>query len=242
MADIKSSIICIFNEIKNELEDYNIFEKKMNINDYLLKIVYKMWGKYVKASKFDYNLIASSFNKVYFWKNLLKSLIFFDEFYNLIDDAILDVGCGAAPTSIAIAKLMKNRKEENLSFSLIDKSKKQLSIAKDITQIMSITVKSYKEDFFEIPYEKCSELVIFSYFFCEQRKDFLKKLFDNREKFSGGFVFIDYNENIIKIEKYFKANGDNRIESVSLNYSVPKIISDLIYDTEVNIYGCFYRP
>lgn len=242
MAEIKNSIICIFNEIKNELKDYYIFKEKMKINDYLLKIFYEICGKYMKASKLDYNPIALSFNKVYFWKNLLKSLIFFDIFFDLIGNSILDVGCGAAPASIAIAKLMKNRKERNLSFTLIDKSKNQLSIAKDITKIMSVKVKSYTEDFFEIPCEKSSELVIFSYFFCEQRKDFLKILFDNREKFSGGFVFIDYNDNIVKIEKYFRENGDNRIESISLNCSVPKVISELIYDTEVNVYGCFYRP
>lgn len=242
MAEIKNSIICIFNETKNELKDYYIFREKMKINDYLLRTFYEIYGKYMKASKLDYNPIALSFNKVYFWKNLLKSLIFFDSFFDLIGNSILDVGCGAAPASIAIAKLMKNRKEENLSFTLIDKSKNQLSIAKDITKIMSVKVKSYTEGFFEIPSEKCSELVIFSYFFCEQRKDFLKILFDNREKFSGGFVFIDYNDNIVKIEKYFRENGDNRIESISLNCSVPKVISELIYDTEVNVYGCFYRP
>ena len=242
MADIKESIVCIFNEIKNELEDYYIFKEKMKVNDYLLKKFYKMWGKHIKASKFDYNSIALTFNKVYFWKNLLKSLIFFDIFYDLIGNSILDVGCGAAPASIAIAKLMKNRKREKLSFTLIDKSKNQISIAIDITQIMSIKVKSYIEDFFEMPYERYSELVIFSYFFCEQKSDFLEILFNNREKFSGGFVFIDYNDNIVKIEKYFRENGDNRIESVSLNYSVPSILSELIYDTEVNVHGCFYRP
>lgn len=242
MADIKNSIICTFIEIKNDLEDYYIFKEKMKINDYLLKIFYKICGKYMKASKLDYNSIALSFNKVFFWKNLLKSLIFFDKFYDLIGNSILDVGCGAAPASIAIAKLTKNRKEKNVSFTLIDKSKNQLSFAKDITKIMSVKVEYYTEEFFELPYEKYSELVIFSYFFCEQRRDFLKILFDNREKFSGGFVFIDYNDNIVKIEKYFKENGENRIKSISLNCSVPKIISEIINDTEVNVYGCFYRP
>ena len=242
MADINRYISCVFDEIRGELEEYYIFKEKIKINDYLLKIFYEMWGKYAKASKLDYNPIASSFNKVYFWKNLLKSLIFFDKFYDLIGNSILDVGCGAAPVSIAITKLIKKRKEENLSVSLIDKSKNQLRIAKDITQIMSINVKSYTEDFFEMPYENYSELVIFSYFFCEQRSDFLKILFNNRKKFSGGFAIIDYRDNIVKIEKYFRENGDNGIESVFLNYSVPKIISELIHDSEVNIYGCLYRP
>ena len=156
MADINRYISCVFDEIRGELEEYYIFKEKIKINDYLLKIFYEMWGKYAKASKLDYNPIASSFNKIYFWKNLLKSLIFFDKFYDLIGNSILDVGCGAAPVSIAITKLIKKRKEENLSVSLIDKSKNQLHIAKDITQIMSINVKSYTEDFFEMPYENYS--------------------------------------------------------------------------------------
>lgn len=242
MDDIKESIVCIFIEIKKELEDYYIFNKKKSFNDYFLKIIYKLFGRHIKINKFCYNHIALTFNKVYFFKNLLKNIIFFDKYYNLIGDSILDVGCGAAPVSIAIARLVKNKKGENISISLIDRSKKQLSIAKDIAQVMSIKIKSYTEAFFDMKIEKYSELVVFSYFFCEQKKDFLKKLFDNREKFTGGFVVIDYNDNIMKIEKYFRDNGDSKIKSVFLSYSVPKILSEVIRDKEVNVYGCIYRP
>lgn len=242
MAEVKKNIIWTFNEIKNELDNYYIFKEKMRINDFILKKIYEFLGKYIKASKVDYNSIALTFNKVYFWKNLLKSLIFFDAFYDMIGNSVIDVGCGAAPVSIAIAKLMENRRKKDLSFTLIDKSKNQLSIAKDITQILSINVEAYIEDFFDISYEKYSGLVIFSYFFCEQESDFLKRLFDNRDKFSEGFVFIDYEDNIAKIEKYFCENGDNRVHKVSLKYSVSPMLSELIYDTEVNVHGCFYRP
>lgn len=242
MDIINKSIVRIFFEVKKELDYYYIFNEKKKINDYILKKIYTIWGKYLRTSMFDYNSIALSFNRVYYLKNLLKNLIFFDRYFNLIENSILDVGCGAAPASIAIAKLMKNRNTENISISLIDKSKNQLLIAKDIAQIMSIEVESYKESVFEIQSEKYNELVIFSYFFCEQKRNFLRILFDNREKFSGGFVIIDYHENIMKIEKYFTNNGENRMESVSLKYSVPKRVSELIYDSEVNVYGCFFRP
>ena len=242
MAEIRESVLDVFNEIKKELNDYYIFKEKVKVKDYLLRKFYEILGRHIKSSNFDYNSVALTFNKVYFWKNLLKNLIFFDEFYDLIGDSILDVGCGAAPVSIAIAELMKHKEEKKNSFTLMDKSRNQLSVAKDITQLIDMKVESYIEGFFEITFEKHSELVVFSYFFCEQERDFLKRLFNNRENFSGGFVVIDYKDNVMKIEKYFRENGDNRIKAVSLNYSVPFTLSKLIYDTEVNVHACIYRP
>lgn len=243
MDNINEAIVHMFIEIKKKLDDYYIFKEKRNFSNCLLKIIYKIWGKYIKSNKFNYNHIASSFNKVYFWKNLLKSMIFFDKYYDLIGEGILDVGCGAAPVSIAIASLVQYREgENNISINLIDRSKNQLSIAKDLAEIMSIRIELYTEANFDIKYKKYSELVIFSYFFCEQEKHFLKILFNNREKFSKGFVVIDYQKNIMKIKKYFKDNGDDGIVSIVLNYLVPEIISEFIHDKEVNVYACFYRP
>lgn len=242
MSEIKESVLETFIGIKKELDSNNIFKENKKITEYLLRAIYKRWGQSLINDKLNYNFIALSFNKVYFWKNLLKSIVFFDLYFELIDDSILDVGCGAAPVSIAIASLAKNRKRGNISIFLIDKSKNQLSIAKDFTQAMSIEIESFTEGFFDIKHEKYSQLVIFSYFFCEQKKDFLKILFNNRKKFSKGFVVIDHKNNIIILEEYFKNNGDYNIESISVNYSIPDKLVDYVYDKEVNVYGCFYRP
>jgi len=241
MDDIKESIACLFIDIKEKIEDYYIFNEKKGFKECFLKTIYKLCGRYIKANMLSYNHIALEFNKVYFFKNLLKNIIFFEKYYYLIGDSILDVGCGAAPASIAIASLVKSKNGKDISISLIDRSKKQLSIAEDIAQIMSIKIKSCTEAFFDMKIKKYTELVVFSYFFCEQKKDFLKKLFDNREKFTGGFVIIDYDVNIMKVEKYFRDNGDNKIKYVFINYSVPKILSGVIYDKEVKVYGCIYR-
>ena len=242
MNEIEESYVRMFGYIKKDLDNYYIFKEKKKFADYMLRIIYKIWGKYIITNKCNYNHIALSFNKVYFWKNLLKNLIFFDMYFDLIGDSILDVGCGAAPVSIAIAYLAKTKKKEGISFFLIDKSENQLNIARDLTRLMSIQIESYIEEFFNIKCERYSKLVIFSYFFCEQKKDFMEKLFNNRGKFTNGFVVIDHKDNIIKLKKYFKIYGDDNIEIVNFNYSVPSILTEFIHDKEVNVHGCFYRP
>ena len=242
MDNINELVVDMFIEISSKINDYYIFKEERKFRECLLKKIYKIWGKHVKSYKLDYNDIASSFNKVYFWKNLLKNLIFFDSYYDLIGNSILDVGCGAAPSSIAIGNLVKNRKGEDITISLIDKSTNQLSIAKDLLQILSFNVNAYSESIFDINCEKYYEFVVFSYFFCEQKQEFLKILFDSRGKFFRGFAVIDYRENIFKIEKYFKDNGDDNIKSIILNYLVPDSLLKFIQDKEINVYGCFYRP
>ena len=94
----------------------------------------------------------------------------------------------------------------------------------------------------EIKNKKYAQLVVFSYFFCEQKKDFLMLLFNNRDKFSGGFVVLDYKENIAVIKKYFTDHGDYNIESVNMNYKIPDSLFEFIHEKEVNVYGCYYRP
>lgn len=242
MDIIEESVVHMFMEVTRELSDYYVFKKRKKVSDYLLKIIYKVWGEHIKSNVIDYNYVAIAFNKVYFWKNLLKNMIFFDRYYYLIGENVLDVGCGAAPASVAIANVVRCRKGKNISFHLLERSKNQLFIAKDVACIMNIEIKSYMKSYFDIGREKFKELVVFSYFICEQKHDFIKKLFDNRRNFIKGFVVIDYKYNILKIKKYFNDNGDNDIESVFLKFLVPETLSEFIHDKEINVYGCFYRP
>lgn len=235
-------IISIFMEVKDMLENSGFFLKEKKITVYFLKIFYKMWGKHIKNRIIDYNTFAIEFNTSYFWKNFLKGLLFFNTNYNYIGNSILDVGCGAAPASIAVASLVTAREKRKISFYLIDKSKRQLDIAKTFLNILAVDTYEYVEDTFEIKCKKYSQMVIFSYFICEQKKDFLKTLFDNRDKFSGGFVVLDYKENITAIKKYFTGHGDYNIKSVYLNYKLPNSLFEIIHEKEVNVYGCCYRP
>lgn len=242
MDIIEESIIHRFMGVTSKLGNYCVFKKKKRLSDYLLKVIYKVCGEHIKSNVFYYNHVAFSFNKIYFWKNLLKNMIFFDRYYYLIEDRVLDAGCGAAPSSIAIDNVIKFRKRKNISFLLLERSKNQLLIAKDITRIMNIEIKTYMEDCFDMERERFNELVVFSYFFCEQKRDFIKKLFINRRKFIKGFVVIDYKYNIMKIKQYFYDNGDKDIESVFLDFLVPPILFEFIHDREISVNGCFYRP
>lgn len=235
-------IISIFIEVKDMLENSGIFIKEKKVTDYFLKIFYKIWGKYIKNNLIDYNIFAELFNKNYFWKNFLKSLLFFNENYNCIGDSILDVGCGAAPASIAVASLVKAREKRKIVLNLVDKSKRQLDIARTFLNILEIDSYEYIESSFEIECKIYSQLVVFSYFICEQKKIFLEQLFDNRDKFTSGFIVLDYKENIALIKKYFTDHGDYNIQSVYLNYELPVSLLEFIHEKEVNVYGCYYRP
>lgn len=234
-------IINLFGEIKRNIEDYQIFKEKKIVGDFLLKKYYKIFGKYIKGQVTNYNHIAPYFNRTYFWKNLLKNIIFFNEYFELVEDGIVDVGCGAAPASIAILSLTRVKGKKESSLYLIDKSTRQLEIAKDLLKIISPQLEIYQEKKFCIREHKYDKLVVFSYFFCEQGKDFLEMLYKNRKNFSKGFVVIDYKSNVIKIKDYFDKNNDNNVECVFLSQIIPENMLNNVYAEEVKVYGCIYR-
>ena len=240
MECIKDCIVLIFLKTYNTLNINFPFKSGKTWQDYFLKIKYKICGKYIKMSKKEYN--ALYFNRIYFWKNYLKNLLFFDKHLYLVKDSVLDVGCGAASASIAIAGLVFYNRNERISISLIDKSKSQLSFAQTFISCMSYKIENMQESFFDFKKECYKELVIFSYFFCEQYREFLKLLYNNREKFTCGFVIIDYKENIELIKNYFDINGDGNIDVTYLNYPLPKVLKKIIHEKEVNVYGCYYQP
>ena len=240
MECINNDIITIFFETKNALCSHSPFKLKKRCGDYLIKFKYKIWGKHIKNNKKEYNALI--FNRVYFWKNFLKNLLFFDKHFFLINEKVLDVGCGAASASIAIACLVSYKNEKRINISLIDKSKRQLSIAQTFINVLSYKIESLQEGVFKFGKESYKELVVFSYFFCEQYQEFLKLLYDNRKKFTYGFVIIDYQENIELIKNYFYISGDKNIKVSYSSYSLPKVLKDIIHEKEVNVYGCYYQP
>lgn len=242
---IDKSIIRIFEDIKKKLYQSNFFKDGQSVIDYLIKIIYKYFGKYIKNSM-DYNLLATTFNRNYFWKNLLKCLLFFDYIYEsdgAIEEEILDVGCGGAPASIAISFLRSTKAEKKTKVKIIDKSKRQIDIAMCFLEILSIDINSYTNDLFMLEDRKYNELVVFSYFICEQNRKFVELLYDNRINFLKGFVVIDYRRTIEGIRKYFDNDGeDSTLEVINLQYILPNSLIKTIHEKEVNIYGCIYRP
>lgn len=239
MTQMSARVVELFNQIHIQIDEKNYFGQR-TIGDVFLKAVYKYWGKYIK-NYVNYNYFAYCFNRTYFWKNLLKNLLFFDRYDFLVKDKILDVGSGAAIASVAIGNLIYEKENRKLKISLIDKSKKQLCIAKKFLEDMPVELISSKVNSFEFTQQVYDELVIFSYFVCEQKKTFIKELFLNRNKLRGGFVIIDYRENIEFIASYFKEYGDKNLKTVHMKYEIPENLESCIGEKIIKIYGCYYR-
>lgn len=239
MSLINKNVITLFCNVKQSLDADNNFGKK-KFRDYFIKALYKNSGKHIKAYM-NYNCFALCFNRIYFWKNFLKNLLFFDRYYFLIKDTVLDVGCGAAPASIAIASLAFQKQSRKLNISLIDKSEKQLFIARHFLVRIPVEVKSYKAGCFVFEPKLYDELVVFSYFVCEQKKEFINQLFQHRKNFRNGFVVIDYRDNIELINSYFKKNGDGNIKTVFLKYKLPPVLEHCIGEKAIKVYGCYYK-
>lgn len=213
---------------------------KKKIRDYLFRRIYQKWGIYIKNC-INYNFFAFCFNRTYFWKNYLKNLLFFNENNFLLGKNILDVGCGAAPASIAVISLLTMAEKKQINVNLVDKSKRQIYIAKKLLNEMCINIESCKTCYFQFDTEVFNELVIFSYFICEQKENFIELLFINREKFPYGFVVIDYYENIKRIKKYFDEHNEKNIKVTIIKNRLTKEIMDYIGEDKVEVYGCYYQ-
>jgi len=242
MNNNRISIAYTFKQITTQLDHYFLFQKKQRLSYHFIKMLYKLFGSHINTKYLNYDRIAPSFNQVYFKKNLLKNLIYFNHHLALTQNGIIDVGCGAAPASIAIASLLNNNGFIVPIIKLIDKSQFQLNIANELTKLLSIKIQSFCKRSFEVENKTYNELVVFSYFFCEQKKIFLQQLFNNRHNFNNGFVIIDYYKNIKEIENYFIINGDNKIKCDCFHYSLPDNILNGMHLKEIYVYGCHYRP
>lgn len=239
MHNIETEVEDIFLYIRAKLYGHTIFKKENAFCNFLVKLVYKIYGKHFKNS-LDYNYFAHHFNNTFFLKNLLKSLLFFYDNSILIENHIIDIGCGAAPSSIAIANIALKKYNDRIKVDLIDKSSVQLCLAKEFLNVLDIKSNSYT-NFFDFNNESFEGLVVFSYFLCEQNSTFIEELYNCIDKFKYGFVVIDYKENINKLEKYFFKNNQ-KINIHFLHYNLSQTLSEILNESEIHVYGCYYKP
>ena len=224
------------------LSGHPLFALKDGLLDRLVRALYRRFGRRVRGGKLYYNLLADPFNKVFFWKNLFKCILFFGTHPELTEYGICDIGCGAGPASIAVTQIRRDAGLVDVSLRLVDHSSQQLSLARDLMHMMGAQVVCLTRDFSRWKMKRTKGLAVFSYSFCEQQDGFLKVLFMNRRQFSEGFAVIDYEENLQKIAEYFRVRGEDEVYSESITVELDESLAEIIGNKEVTVHACYYRP
>lgn len=240
---MKEKLVVLFQNMACLLSENKKWTVKSSFN-HLVKISYKYCGMCIK-NFFSYDFFALSFNQEFFLKNFLKNLLLFDFLRDSgcdFAEDILDVGCGAAPAGVALSLLtFETRSPENhLHINLLDKSYRQLELAKALCKELSIDVSSYQKSAFHFGEQQYDKLVLFSYFVCEQERSFIKLLYEHRNLFKCGFIILDYKYIIERIRKTFERHEDAGIHIVCLRVPLPEGVSDILQEKEVKIYGCYF--
>ena len=241
---MKAELVTLFQSVTYALSRNKKWNRKSLLN-FFVRIIYKRLGVYIKKP-FSYNFFALSFNQEFFLKNFLKNLLllnFLDGTEYCISQNIIDVGSGAAPASIALSMLTitKCGKDAHLHIELIDKSYRQLELAKELCRELSINVISCRNEEFLLNGQQYNSLVVFSYFICEQDRSFIKLLYQHKDCFKNGFIILDYKYVVERVKKVFEQHGDSCIRTVCLRTSLPESIASVLHEKEVNVYGCYFE-
>lgn len=247
MKRVDSIVIKVFINSWERLTTNSTFLWKLKARDFILKHVFRTFGKHINH-KWNYDLCADSFNRSYYWKNYLKSMIFIN---NIIDsdlkqcEQIIDIGCGAAPASAAFGTLFRERKQEEIRVNLIDKSIRQIKLAQQFLTILQIDINSIKTEVFQLNGKTFEYIVLFSFFICEQDNQFIEELFLQRECFKAGFIIIDYESTIKLLQEMFVKYGDKRLKVKQYRYlmntQTKKILNEE-KDEEIWVNGCIFKP
>lgn len=209
-----------------------------------IRSIYKSYGRHIKRS-LNYDSIAKPFNQEFFFKNYLKALLFFYTLrglgYDFCED-FFDVGSGASPGGIAFSQIRQNLGYGITKISLLDKSKLQLNLAQKCCKKNAIQINQIHNQTFQIGKMEFDSLAYFSYFVCEQNREFIKELYRYREQFKLGFAVVDYRQNIERIECVFRKSDCYRFLPVYRCFCLPESIREVIHEKEIKVNGCFYEP
>lgn len=235
---IREELVQIFKQVST------VFDKNMSgfTIGPAINAIYKIAGRHIK-SELNYDFVAKSFNQAFFLLNFLKNLIFLDVALDRGFDfstGIVDIGCGSAPASIAAHSLFLKRGFKRPYFTLVDKSQRQIQMAQTICKATKVDIKSYTIEpfmFQNVPY---NDTAIFSYFVCEQDKDFIDELYQQQNQFNHGFVIVDYDYVVNHIVNVFSQMEERKIQPISLSCTLPAEIASTLHRDEVTVYGCIY--
>lgn len=235
---IRKELIQIFKQVSTVFEE-NEFGITMRP---AINAIYKAAGRYIK-NELNYDFIAKSFNRAFFLLNFLKNLVCLDIALDCgftFDSDILDIGCGSAPASIAAHKLFLVRGLNRHHFTLIDKSQRQIQMAQTLCDAIEIDLKSHLIEPFHFRDCIYNGTAIFSYFVCEQDRNFINKLYQQHKQFEHGFVVVDYDYIVNHVVNAFSLERDCRIQTISVSATLPEEIANSLHRDEVTVYGCIY--
>ena len=247
MKRVDAIVNKVFINSWERLTTSSTFLWKLKARDFILKYVYRAFGRHINH-KWNYDFCADSFNRSYYWKNYLKSMIFIN---NILDSdlkqcmEIIDIGCGAAPASAAFGTLFRERKQVEIKVNLIDKSVRQIKLAQQFLTILQIDINSINTEVFQLNGKTFEHIVLFSFFICEQNNQFIEELFLQRECFKAGFIVIDYNLTIKLLQDMFAKNGDKRLKVKQYKYLLNAQTRSVLNeekDEEIWVNGCIFVP
>lgn len=224
--------------LKNELINRTCVNTPINF-------IYKRFGRYINRY-LDYNFLAKAFNQEFFFKNFLKNLLFFDHLNGLehiYKSGLVDIGCGAAPASIAFYMLYQQKfGSKNIpKIRLVDKSYRQLELARHFCKKLGVSIQKSNKEVFHVNEKTVDEVAHFSYFICEQERQFIKELYLHRNNLKNGFSVIDYKYVVDRIKNMFEKNGDYGVRVYNLRVQLPPKVRELLNEREIIIYGCYYE-
>lgn len=217
---------------------------RRNLANILIRKLYKRHGIHIKQL-LNYDLIALVFNQEYFIKNYTKNLLLLtliqEAGYDLKGD-LFDVGCGATPGGIAFSHYLKLLGQASPNIMLLDKSKSQLKLAKRFCSQNNVKIKKIFRHPFSFTQKQYDSLVLFSYFICEQDHSFITKLLYNREIFKNGFIVLDYQKTIEKIEHVSHYYDNCSIQHFYYRFVLPLSLRNILREKELLVSGCYYKP
>ena len=234
----------IYEDILAVFNHYQVSTKKTWVNA-AIRILYRRFGKSI-SKNWNYDFFADTFNQEFFLKNFLKNLFLLDFMFksgHIFKSDIIDVGCGAAPASIAYYKFLQTIYQNTFvpHVELIDKSYRQLQIAQYFCKIIPIEIRSTHRSEFQFDTDFGNSMVIFSYFICEQERGFIKSLYNYKRNFKHGFFVVDYEYIVDRIKNIFESNGDKGIHLANFHVNLPCSMSDRTNNGEIYVCGCYYE-
>ncbi len=190
---------------------------------------------YTLKQNLNYEEIFMEYNNAFFFRNLLKCIISINYLKNNLSIAysnIIDLGSGVGTASIAIDELYGNF---DFKFKLIDKSKKQISLAKDLNKgRANFTFLNKDESIEKILANENNSLILASYYFCEQNDFNL----ENIRFSSNSLLVIDYE---VTINVILEQIPDCEVVRIKFAIKLPNKISLILQQDELKINALYIK-